>query len=79
LAGRMPLKIVYLLVRRVLGLAVLVFRTDPAKMPNYWYSGTRTLCCAATPAGYVTNQPTGPGSPRWPGSYRVTAGPKSSL
>gem|GEM_PF-2119894 len=27
----MPLKIVYLLVRRVLGLAVLVFRTDLAK------------------------------------------------
>ena len=23
-------------------------------MPNYWYSGTRTRCCAATPAGYVT-------------------------
>jgi hypothetical protein len=31
LAGRVPLKIVYLLVRRVLGLAVLVFRTDLAK------------------------------------------------
>ena len=23
-------------------------------MPNCWYSGTRTRCCAATPAGYVT-------------------------
>jgi putative transposase len=31
LAGRVPLKIVYLLVRRVLGLVVLVFRTDLAK------------------------------------------------
>ena len=31
LAGRVPLKIVYLLVRRVLGLAVLVFRTNLAK------------------------------------------------
>jgi hypothetical protein len=31
LAGRVPLKIVYLLVRRVLGLAVLVSRTDLAK------------------------------------------------
>jgi hypothetical protein len=31
LAGRMPPKIVYLLVRRVLGLAVLVFCTDLAK------------------------------------------------
>ena len=28
-------------------------------MPNYWYSGTRTRCCAATPAGYVTSRPTG--------------------
>ena len=24
-------------------------------MPNYWYSGTRMRCCAATPAGYVTS------------------------
>jgi len=31
LAGRVPLKIVYLLVRRVLGRAVLVLRTDLAK------------------------------------------------
>ena len=31
LAGRVLLKIVYLLVRRVLGLAVLVFRRDLAK------------------------------------------------
>ena len=31
MAGRVPLKIIYLLVRRVLGLAVLVFRTDLAK------------------------------------------------
>ena len=31
LAGRVPLKIIYRLVRRVLGLAVLVFRTDLAK------------------------------------------------
>jgi hypothetical protein len=30
-AGRVPLKIIYLLVRRILGLAVLVFRTDLAK------------------------------------------------
>ncbi len=31
MAGRVLLKIVYLLVRRILGLAVLVFRTDLAK------------------------------------------------
>jgi hypothetical protein len=31
LAGRVPLEIIYLLVRRVLGLAVLVFHTDLAK------------------------------------------------
>ena len=28
-------------------------------MPNCWYSGLRTRCCAATPAGYVTSRPTG--------------------
>jgi putative transposase len=31
LAGRVPLKIIYLLVRRVLGLVVLLFRADLAK------------------------------------------------
>ena len=59
MAGRVALKIVYLLVRWVLGRAVLVFRTDLARVPNYWYAGTRTRCCAATPAG----SPTGCSSP----------------
>src|SRR6266700_3987468 len=41
-------------------------------MPNCWYSGTRTRCCAATPAGCVTTRPTGCGSPCWPGIFPVT-------
>jgi hypothetical protein len=34
LAGRVLLKIVYLLIRRLLGLAVLVFRKDLATLPG---------------------------------------------
>ena len=47
----MLLKIVYLLVRRILGLAILRFRGDLAKELSCWSCGTRTRCCAATPAG----------------------------
>jgi len=47
-------------------------------MLSCWHSGTRTRCCAGTPAGCGTSQPTGRGSPRWAGSYRAGAGPKSS-
>ena len=50
----MLLKIVYLLVRRILGLAVLVSRMDLARTLSCWYSGTRTRYCAATPAECVT-------------------------
>ena len=39
---------------------------------------SRTRCCAGTPAGYGTTQPTGPGSLRLPGSSRASAGPRSS-
>jgi hypothetical protein len=44
LAGRVALKIVYLLVRRVLGLAVLVFRTDLAKDAELLVVGAENLC-----------------------------------
>ena len=37
------------------------------RMPNCWCSGTRTRCCAGTPAGSGTSQQTGCGSPRWHG------------
>jgi len=40
LADRVLLKIVYLLVRRILGLAVLASRTDLAKDAELLYSGT---------------------------------------
>src|ERR1035441_9209888 len=45
------------------------------RTPSCWWSGTRTRCCAGTPGGCGTSQPTGPGSPRWPGSSRGSAGP----
>jgi hypothetical protein len=54
LAGRMLFKIVYLLVRRILGLAVLIFRSDLAKDAELLVLATRTRCCAATPAGSGT-------------------------
>ncbi len=55
----MLLKIVCLLTCRVLGLVVLVFRGDRAKLLNCWCSGTRTRCCAATSAAYGTSRPAG--------------------
>ena len=61
----MLLKIVYLLTCRVLGVAALSFRGDPAKAASCRRSGTRTRCCAATLAGCGTSRPTGRGSPRW--------------
>ena len=42
LACRVLLKIVYLLTCRVLSVAVLVLRSDLAKMLSCWYSGMRT-------------------------------------
>ena len=33
-------------------------------MLSYWYSGTRTRCCAATSAGCVMSRPTGYGTLR---------------
>ena len=44
-------------------------------MRSCWCSGTRTRCCAATPAGSGTSRPTGYGSPRWDGSSPAGAGP----
>jgi hypothetical protein len=38
-------------------------------MLNYSCSGTRTPCCAGTPAGSGTSRLTGSGSPRWHGSF----------
>jgi putative transposase len=52
LAGRVLLRTVYLLVRRVLSLAVLLLRRDLAKEAELLASGTRTPCYAGTPGGY---------------------------
>ena len=75
----MPLKIVYLLVRRVLGLAVLVFRTDLAKDAELLVLPNENAALRRHASRVRYEPPTGSGSPGWLGSYRVTAGPKSSL
>ena len=52
MAGRVLLKIVYLLVRRILGLAVLVFRGEGAKEAELlvvWVSPCRRGASGATP------------------------------
>jgi hypothetical protein len=61
-----PLKIVYVLMRWLLGLVVLLSRGDRAKDAELWCFGTRTQCYAGTPAGSGTSPPTGPGSLGWP-------------
>jgi hypothetical protein len=65
LAGRVLLKIVYLLVHRVLSLSVLLLRWDLAKDAELLALRTRTRCCAGTPGGYGMSRPTGCGSLRW--------------
>ena len=50
----MLLKIVYLLVRRILSLAVLISAATWRRMLSCSCSATRTRCCAATPTGSGT-------------------------
>jgi len=62
------LKIVYLLVRQVLGFAVLVaFRRDLTKDAELLAlrHENAVLCCGAGQADTGTSRPTGCGSPRW--------------
>jgi hypothetical protein len=77
LAGRVLLKIVYLLTCRVLGLAVLVFRGDRAKDAELLVLRHENAVLRRH-AGRVRYAPAGCGSPRWRGSYRAGAGPASS-
>jgi hypothetical protein len=74
----MLLKIVYLLVRRALGVAVLVFSKDLAKDAELLVLRHENTVLRRTLAGCVMSQPTGCGSPRWHGSYPACAGPESS-
>ncbi len=60
----MLLSILYLLVRRILGLAVLAFRTDLTKDAELLVLRTRTPYCVSMPGGSGTSQPTGCGSLR---------------
>jgi hypothetical protein len=74
----MLLKIVYLLVRRVLGVAVLVFSTDLAKDAELLALRHENTVLRRRAAGSGMSRPAGPGSPRWPRFYPAGAGPKSS-
>ena len=44
------------------------------RMLSCWCSGMRTRYCGGRPAGCGTSRLTGPGSPRWHGSYHASAG-----
>jgi hypothetical protein len=68
LAGRVLLKIVYLLTCRVLGLAVLVSRGDRAKAAELLVLRRENA---------VLRRPTGCGSPRWRGSFPAGARQRS--
>ena len=79
MAGRVLLKIVYLLMRWLFGLTVLVFRGDQARDAELLVLRHENACCDGIPAGCGTSRVTGPGSPRWHGSSHAGAGPKSFL
>jgi hypothetical protein len=80
-AGRILLKIVYLLTCRVPGMTLLVFHGDQPKDAGCWCSGMRTRCCATMSAGCGTSRLTGVWFAalarlgprrRWTGVFRVT-------
>jgi hypothetical protein len=77
LAGQGLLKIACLLTRCLFRLAAQVIHDDAEKNAELPVPGTRTRCCAGTPAGYGTSPVTGPGSPRSCDSSRAGAGQKS--
>jgi putative transposase len=82
LAGRVLVKIVYLLTCQVLGLARLVFRCDLAKDAELLVLGMRTRYCGGTSPGAVRHEPADRAwfaalarlvpRKRWPGSLPAT-------
>ena len=78
LACRVLLKIVYSLTCRVISLAVLVLRSDLAKNAELLVLRHENAVLRRH-AGRVRYEPADrAGLPRWRGSYRAGAGPKSS-
>jgi putative transposase len=73
----MLLKIVYLLVRRILGLAALISSKDLAKDAELVVLRHENAVLRR-PAGSGTSRPAGCAAPRWHGPYPAGAGPKSS-
>ena len=78
LAGRVLVKIVYLLTRRILGLAVLVFRKDLAKDAELLVLRHQNMVLRRHIGRIRYEPPTGPGSPRWHRSFPAVAGPRST-
>ncbi len=78
MACRVLLKIVYLLTCRIPGLAVLAFRGDLAKDAELLVLRHENAVLRRPAGRCGTSRMTGPGSPRWRGSYRAGAGPRSS-
>ena len=74
----MLLKIVYLLMCRVLGLAVLVFRGDRAKDAELLVLRHENAVLRRHAGRVRYERLAGPGSPRWRGLYRAGAGLTSS-
>ena len=74
----MLLKIVYLLTHRVLGLAVLVFRSDLAKDAELLVLRHENAVLRRHIGRTRYHRPTVPGPPPSRGLYRAGAGPKSS-
>ena len=78
MAGRVLLKIVYLLVRRILGMVVVVFRGDRARDAELLVLRHENAVLRRH-AGRVRYEPADwCGSPRWPGSSPAGAGQRSS-
>ena len=77
-AGRVLLKVVYLPVRQVLGLAILMFRGDGAKEAELLVLRHENAVLRRY-AGRVRYELADRcGSPRWPGFFPAGAGPVSS-
>jgi hypothetical protein len=78
LAGRVLLKIVYVLTCRILGLVVVLFRGDQATATEVLVLRHENAVLAGRSAGRSTSRRTGPASPRWHECWHVGVGPRCS-
>ena len=74
----MVISVVYLLVRCLLGCLTVLSRGQVSKDAELLVRGTRTRCCAARSAGFVTSRPTGCGWRRCRGWFRAAGAKRCS-